>query len=140
MPGSNVELVQRAFKAFDDRDLEAALDVMHPDLEFLPVTANLTTGGMPYRGHAGLARYMEDIASVWSELRIYPREFRETGDCVVALGRIHARGGGMIIDRPIGWVWRLRDGKIGWIRVFGSQEEALEAAGLGRVSHKEDSA
>jgi ketosteroid isomerase-like protein len=128
---SNVELVQRAFEAFSERDLDAALAVMHPDVEFLPVTANLTTGGMPYRGHAGLAKYMEDIGRVWDELRIYPREFRENGDCVVALGRIHGRGGGMIIDRPTGWVWKMRDGKIAWIRVFTSHEEALGAAGLG---------
>jgi ketosteroid isomerase-like protein len=37
----------------------------------------------------------------------------------------------MIIDRPTGWVWRFRDGKIVSGRVFASQEEALRDAGLG---------
>ena len=53
------------------------------------------------------------------------------GETVVALGRIHGRGGGMIIDRPTGWVWRFRNEKIVSGRVYASQEEALRAAGLG---------
>ena len=130
MSEGNVDLARRAFEAFAERDLEALLEVMHPDVEFLPVTANLTTGGVPYRGHEGLARYFEDVGRVWKELRVYPSEFRELEDCVVALGRIHARGGGMIIDRPTGWVWRIRDGQIVWGRVYASQEEALDAVGL----------
>jgi ketosteroid isomerase-like protein len=126
---ANVELARRAFDAFAERDVEALLELMHPELEFLPVTANLTTGGLPYRGRAGIRRYIEDVARVWDELRVYPSEFRDLGDTVVALGRIHGRGGGMIIDRPTGWVWRMRDDMIVWGRVYTSQEEALRAAG-----------
>jgi ketosteroid isomerase-like protein len=126
----NVDVARRAFEAFAERDLDAALALMHEEIEFLPVTANLTTGGEPYRGHEGIARYLDDVGRVWKELRVYPGEFRDLGDCVVALGRIHARGGGMIIDRPTGWVWRMRDGKIVWGRVYASQEEALKAVGL----------
>jgi ketosteroid isomerase-like protein len=126
---ANVDLARRAFEAFAERDLDALLDLMDPEMEFLPVTANLTTGGLPYRGHDGLRRYLEDVGRVWDELRIYPSEFRDLGETVVALGRIHGRGGGMIIDRPTGWVWRMRDEKIVWGRVYTSQEEALRAAG-----------
>jgi ketosteroid isomerase-like protein len=126
----NVELARTAFAAFAQRDADAAVSVMSDDVEFLPVTANLTTGGNPYRGHEGIRRYIDDVGRVWKDLRVYPSEFRDLGDTVVALGRIHARGGGMIIDRPTGWVWRMRDGKIVWGRVYTSQEEALRAAGL----------
>jgi ketosteroid isomerase-like protein len=128
---ANVELVRRAFDAFAARDVEAALEVMHEDVEFLPVTANLTTGGVPYRGHDGMTRYLDDVSQVWEELRVYPSELRDLGDVVVALGRMHGRGGGMIIDRPTGWLWRFRTGKIVFCRVYASQEEALRAAGLG---------
>jgi ketosteroid isomerase-like protein len=126
----NMELARRAFDAFAERDADALVALMHEDVEFLPVTANLTTGGMPYRGHTGVARYLEDVGRVWNELRVFPTEFRDAGDCVVALGRIRARGGGMIIDRPTGWVWRMRDGKIHYGRVYASHEEALRDAGL----------
>jgi ketosteroid isomerase-like protein len=128
---ANVELCRRAFDAFAARDVEAILEVMDEEVEFLPVTANLTTGGLPYRGHEGMARYFADVGRVWDELRVYPNDFRDMGETVVALGRIHGRGGGMIIDRPTGWVWRFRAGKIVFGRVYANQEEALRAAGLG---------
>jgi ketosteroid isomerase-like protein len=127
---ANVDLARRAFEAFSTRDVDEVVDIMSGDIEFLPVTANLTTGGTPYRGHDGIRAYVDDVARVWDDLRVYPSEFRDLGDCVVALGRIHARGGGMIIDRPTGWVWKMRDGKIVWGRVFATPEEALRAAGI----------
>jgi ketosteroid isomerase-like protein len=127
---ANVDLARRAFEAFSTRDVDEVVDIMSGDIEFLPVTANLTTGGAPYRGHDGIRAYVDDVARVWDDLRVYPSEFRDLGDCVVALGRIHARGGGMIIDRPTGWVWKMRDGKIVWGRVFATPEEALRAAGI----------
>ena len=131
MSEANVELARRVFDAFAERALDALAELMSEDVEFLPVTANLTTGGMPYCGHDGIARYLEDVGRVWKELRATPTEFRHRGEYVVALGRIHARGGGMVIDRPAGWVWRVRDGKIVWGRVYASQEEALKDAGMG---------
>jgi ketosteroid isomerase-like protein len=128
---ANVELVRRAFDAFAARDAEALLATVDDDVEFLPVTANLTTGGVPYRGRAGMASYLEDVRRVWDDLRVFPSEFRDLGETVVALGRMYGRGGGMIIDRPTGWVWRFRNGKVVFCRVYASQEEALRAAGLG---------
>ena len=130
MTASNVDIARRAFEAFGERDLAGVLAVMDEDVEFLPPTATLTRDGEPYRGHEGIARYLDDVGRVWKELRVYPSEYRDLGDTVVALGRIHARGGGMIIDRPTGWVWRIRDGKIVWGRVYPTQEEALRAVGL----------
>jgi ketosteroid isomerase-like protein len=126
----NVDLARKAFEAFAARDVEAAVAVFAEESEFLPVTANLTTGGLPYRGREGIARYFEDVGRVWDELRVFPTEFRDLGETVVTLGRMYGRGGGMIIDRPTGWVWRFRDGKIVSGRVFASQEEALRDARL----------
>ena len=115
------------FAAFAERDTDALITVMDPDVEFLPVTANITTGGVPYRGHDGIVRYLEDVARVWPELRLFPEEYREADGSVVTLGRVVARGGGMILDRPTGWVFMRRDGRILRARVYGSHEEALEA-------------
>ena len=142
MSGTNADVVRRMFAAFADRDLDAMLAAIDPDVEFLPVTANLTTGGLPYRGHAGIAQYMEDVAKVWPRLRLYPDEFRELDDAVVVLGRIVARGGGMILDRPTGWVIKLRESKIVWMRVYGTPQEALDAVaklrGTGGSAHTSD--
>jgi ketosteroid isomerase-like protein len=132
VPESNVDLVGRMFEAFARRDLDALIATMDPDIEFLPVTANITTGGVPYRGYDGIARYLVDVAGIWPELRIFPHDLREQGDAVVALGRVIARGGGMILDRPTGWVFTIRDGKIVRGLVYASHDEALAAvAALG---------
>jgi ketosteroid isomerase-like protein len=125
----NLDVARRAFEAFADRDLTALVANMAGDVEFLPVTANIATGGMPYRGHDGIRQYLEDVGRLWQELRVFPEEIRALSDSVVvALGRIHARGGGMILDRPTGWVWVMRDGKIVSGRVCATHEEALDAA------------
>lgn len=132
MPGPNFDVVERMFAAFGDRDLGALVELMDPEVDFLPVTANITTGGVPYRGHDGVARYFDDVAQVWPELRLFPDEYREGSaeGCVLVLGRVVARGGGMILDRPTGWVFLMREGKIARLRVYGTHEEALKAAGL----------
>jgi ketosteroid isomerase-like protein len=125
----NLELARKAFEAFADRDLTTLLGMMADDVEFLPVTANIATGGLPYRGPDGIRQYFDDVDRLWAELRVFPEEFRAMSEAVVvALGRIHARGGGMIIDRPTGWVWVMRDDKIASGRVCTSHEETLEAA------------
>ena len=62
MSEANVDLARKAFEAFAARDVDAALAVMDEGVEFLPVTANLTTGGVPYRGHDGIRSYLEDVA------------------------------------------------------------------------------
>lgn len=129
MSGTNVDVVRRMFAAFADRDLDSMLALIDPEVEFLPVSANLTTGGVPYRGHDGIAQYMKDVAGVWPRLRLYPDEYREIDGVVVVLGRVVARGGGMILDRPTGWVIKMRDGLIVWMRVYGTLQEALDAAG-----------
>jgi ketosteroid isomerase-like protein len=131
--GLNVEVVRRMFAAFAERDLAAILPEMDADVEFLPVTANLTTGGVPYRGHEGIARYLDDVAQVWPQLRLFPEDMRDLGHVVVVLGRVVARGGGMILDQPTGWVFTLRDGKIVRGDVYGSHEEALAAASQSRT-------
>jgi len=121
------------FAAFSERDLESLVELMDAEVDFLPVTANITTGGMPYRGHEGVARYFEDVGRVWPELRLFPEEYRDGAQdgCVLVLGRVIARGGGMILDNPTGWVFQMRYGKIARLRVYGSHSEAVEAAGLG---------
>jgi ketosteroid isomerase-like protein len=129
----NVEIVQRIFAAFENRDVEGFVALCAPDMVFEPVTARMVGGGDPYRGHEGLRVYLSDVGRVWQELRLSPDAFREGDDgVVVATGRVYAWGAGRVIDSPAGWLFRLRDGKIAYGRVFETAGEALEAAGMGR--------
>jgi ketosteroid isomerase-like protein len=129
--GDNVDIVRRAFAAFEQRDLDALLEVCAPEIVFEPVTARLAAGGEPYRGHDGMRRYLEDVARTWQELRPAPDTFYEReGGIVAVTGRVYAWGAGRVIDAPAGWLWRVEGGKLAYGRVFETAAGALAAAGI----------
>jgi len=131
--GPNVEIVRRAFAAFEQRDADALVELCSPTVVFEPVTARLVAGGEPYRGHEGMRRYLDDVARVWQELRPAPDDYREgENGIVVATGRVYAWGIGRVVDSPAGWLWRIEDGRIAYGRIFGTAAGALDAAGLTR--------
>jgi ketosteroid isomerase-like protein len=124
-------LASAVFDAFNRRDVDAGLELVHEDIEFLAPTAEMANEGKPYVGHAGMRKYYADVAEVWIELDVTPTEIREVGDAVLALGRVYGRaGGGYIQDSPAQWVMRFRDGRISWIRVFTNRSAALAEVGL----------
>jgi ketosteroid isomerase-like protein len=126
-----VDVVRQAFAAFERRDADLLASISSPDVIFEAMTARIAAGGEPYRGREGMRRYLEDVASVWQELRLAPDAFREgDGGVVVATGRVYAWGAGRVIDAPAGWLWRIEDGLITYGRVFETAAAALEAAGM----------
>jgi ketosteroid isomerase-like protein len=127
---ANIEVVRHAFEAFSRRNVEGLVAACSPDIEFHLPTAQLTRVGLPYRGHEGVRTYMRDAARVWAELRLEPREYRESDGVVVAIGRVYAWGAGRVVDTPAAWVWRLQNGLAVRVDVFENAAEALEAAGL----------
>ncbi|WP_445151541.1 nuclear transport factor 2 family protein [Baekduia sp. Peel2402] len=131
MASRNVEIVQQFMAAFEQRDVEGLIVLCSREMVFEPQTAQIAAAGEPYRGHAGLRRYMEDVAQIWQELRPVPDAYHELDSgIVVATGRVYAWGAGRVIDAPAGWLWRVQDGLIVYGRTFGSASGALEAAGL----------
>jgi ketosteroid isomerase-like protein len=110
---SSVELVRRAFDAFDRRDLAALRDLTDPEIEFFAPTAVLANEGRCYRGHDGLARYLHDVERLWVQLELRPLKFRVVGNHVVALGEVRAEArDGMDVETPAAWVWEVRGGKL----------------------------
>ena len=59
MSQENVEIVRRAFEAFNRRDMTAFLDLLDPDVEWVPILAVLE--GRVYRGHKDVRRWVEDL-------------------------------------------------------------------------------
>jgi ketosteroid isomerase-like protein len=132
MASRNVEIVQQAFAAFERRDPDLILAVCSTDMVFEPQTAQIAAAGEPYRGHAGMRRYMEDVGAIWQELRPAPDAFHEgENGIVVATGRVYAWGAGRVIDSPAGWLWRVQDELLVYGRVFQTAAGALAAAGMG---------
>jgi ketosteroid isomerase-like protein len=122
-----MDVVRAVFAAFAQRDLERVLAHAHADVEFVAVTAAEIGRTEPYRGHEGLAEYFRDVGAVWEELRLTPDEFREDGAQILVTGRVHARSPSRVVSGSTGWIWRLRDGKVAYVRVYPSAAEAIAA-------------
>jgi ketosteroid isomerase-like protein len=131
VPRNGIALIRRVFEAFSRRDVEAVLALCDSAIELQLPTAQRANQGEPYRGYEGIRRYFDDIGRVWEELRVVPQEFRELEDGVFATGRVYARGeGGLVVDSPAFWLWRIREGRVLAGHVFEDREAALKAAGL----------
>jgi ketosteroid isomerase-like protein len=123
-----VTVVKAVFAAFAERDLERVLELIDPEVEFTTVTADYAGRTEPYSGHEGMREYFRDVALVWDDLRLTPREFREVGDSILVTGRVNARSPARIVDGSTGWVWRVRNGRVVYGRVYASAGDAERAA------------
>ena len=130
---TDIEVVKAIFAAFADRDLDGVLAVSDPDIEFTAVTGEHAGRTDPYRGHAGMRQYFRDVASVWEELHLTPREFREEGLFVLVTGKVSARSRGRTVSGSTGWIWRVRAGKVVLVRVYASAADAVAALESGEL-------
>jgi ketosteroid isomerase-like protein len=130
MSHEDVEVVRRTIEAFNLDGLDAALEYLDPEVEWLAPPGWLEE--RLYKGHEGIRRLASQWAENFDEYHLDPHEFMDAGDQVVGLvfqrGRI--RGSHDPIEQRIGYVWEVRDGKGVRIQVYFSWEEALEAGGL----------
>jgi uncharacterized protein len=124
---TDIELVKAMFAAFAARDLETLLSVADPDIELTAVTGEHAGRTDPYRGHAGIRQYLRDVAAVWEELRLTPREFREAGDLILVTGKVSARSRSRTVTGSTGWLWRVSEGKVVYVRVYPSAADAITA-------------
>jgi ketosteroid isomerase-like protein len=131
MSQENVEIVRRAFEAFNRGDPEAWAAVLAPEFEYTAFGTAVGIGGT-YRGAEGFRRF---LASFWDEFDEPNAEIGdviEEGDQVLASMTFRGRGkhSGVPAEMHYFQLWRLRDGKAVRGQAFTSKEEALEAAGL----------
>jgi ketosteroid isomerase-like protein len=88
---SPTELVELAYRAWNDDDLEAMLAVTHPEAEFTP------SGVFPgmessYRGEDGIRRWWETFHEPWSEIKVIPERIAERPDGADVLVRFEGLG------------------------------------------------
>ena len=131
---TDIEVVKATFAAFAARDLDAVLALAAPDIEFTAVTGEHAGRTEPYRGHDGMRQYFRDVASVWEELRLTPREFRASGELILVTGKVSARSRARTVTGSTGWIWRVREGKVVYVRVYGSAADAIAALEEGEGS------
>jgi uncharacterized protein len=131
MSGENVEIVRRAFEAWNSGDPEAAIALLDPDIEWrLPPNF---PDAQAWHGRDAVVQGLTGVAGAWDEFRVDVQELIDAGDRVLALVRFHGRGaitgldlGGVSVD---GQVWTIRDGKAVDVQMYNGSRDALRAIG-----------
>jgi ketosteroid isomerase-like protein len=125
----NARVALRGAQALSDRDVEAMLEIAHPDIEF--VTHPGFVGQEPaYRGHGGVRRWLKALEP-WESFRVDVEDLIDTSaDTVVVVSHVTARGTGSGVDVEMRTydVVTIVDGRIRMRRHFESREDALNAA------------
>jgi ketosteroid isomerase-like protein len=120
--------LRRAYEAFSRADFDTAIEIAHPEIEFIP-----PGGQSSLRGADAVRAWMDPDAI--EQQRVEPREFRINGNKVLVRQHTWGRGAGSGIEVEVDmWVvWTLNDdGLATRMEAFLLHQEsaALEAAGL----------
>lgn len=129
MAQSNVDCLRRMVDAYNARDFDAALSLLHPDLVWYPEADQPEAG--PYRGGEAYLRYAWEWLNTFQGYQVDAREFVEVGDCVAMAGRVRGSGrsSGVAVDTEAAWVWRFHDGLAVEHRECRTMDEALMLVG-----------
>ena len=124
-----ISVVRGFAEAITDRDLEAALELCHPEIEFFSLMAQLEAS--PYRGLAGIRRYFKEIDATWDEWRVEVERLLSTPDGrVVIVMSTHMRGkeSGLPFAQRVANVWEFKDEKLWRATLHRDPAEAVAAA------------
>jgi ketosteroid isomerase-like protein len=135
MSDENVDRVRSAYAAMAARNIEGLLDVLHHEVDWLPVTA-LIAGGQRYRGRYGVGAWYRYVVDNWAEYSERPTDMRGVEDYVLAIGSVvtQAREGEAPQHTPAAWLWRLDEGLAVFVHAYLDHGKALEA--LGQVTRE----
>jgi ketosteroid isomerase-like protein len=132
MPQENVELVREAVEAINRGDLDAALERAHPDVEWQTLDAFPDAG--TYRGPEGIRTFFEAWLDTFRGFRLHLEKcLLVDEDRVLAALRVSGQGAGSGVEVESPAFFQLlefRDGQLTRARMFQTEGEALEAAGL----------
>jgi ketosteroid isomerase-like protein len=122
------ETIHVAYEAWSRRDVEALLEVAHPDAEARPILgANI--GASVYRGHDGLREWFKDLHQEWETFQTRVTRIEERGDRALCTIDVYARGraSGVVIEGELYHLVDMRDGLILRLEAFRDRAEAMRA-------------
>jgi ketosteroid isomerase-like protein len=125
----SLRIVGQIIDAVGGRDVSRLIELTDPDVEWRSFLAELMGGGV-YRGHDGIRQYVKDLDDAWEIFEIYMDDGIEVGQMVLMLGRIRYRGRESKVETEssAGWLIKLREGRMVFVRALRDPEAVLEAA------------
>ena len=132
MSQENVEIVRRAYEAYNRRQIERVQALSHEECVVYTVIEGQAEP-RPFRGHDGIRDWIENENAVWESVKIDDLDLRDLGEDRVftyGVASLRGRGSGVKLSAPVWSVLELREGTIYRLRSFPDRAEALEAAGL----------
>jgi ketosteroid isomerase-like protein len=129
MSQENVETVRALVEHYNATG-DVPREMIDPEVEWVIDPAGFVAG--TYRRHEGVRRLFSLMAEAFDRFQLEVDSYIDAGDSVVALGRskVHGKGSGVTTGEPLGYVFRIRDGRLVAARSYLRAEEALEAVGL----------
>jgi ketosteroid isomerase-like protein len=125
---SDIEVAMAMFAAFAAGDTARMLAIADPGIVVAAGPLAERTGrSSSYRGHEGLSELLRDLAKIWDDLRVTPREYRHLGGAVLVTATLSARSEGAMLLGSVAWIYRVRRRRVVSIEVFRSGDDALAA-------------
>jgi len=132
MSQENVERVREAIGTFNRGDYDAVLDLLHPDVEWQ--TPDSFPEARTHRGPEGVREFFRTWLDTFRGFRLHLErcdpvdEHRVLG---VLRGSGEGAGSGAAVESPPFFqLFEFRDGKLIRARMFQTESEALDAAGI----------
>jgi ketosteroid isomerase-like protein len=122
------DTVYTAYEAWSRRDIDALLEVVHPDAEARPILgANI--GISVYRGREGLREWFRDLHQEWEQFQTRVVKIDARDGRALLTVQIHARGraSGVVIDGDLYHLVEIRDGLILRLEAFRDRDTAVKA-------------
>ena len=128
---SAAEVARAGFAAWNTGDIEAFLQIVHPDVVW--VTSPVFPGLRPsYSGHAEMREFWTTFMESWETLEVEEERMVELDvQSTLSLVRFHARGrDGIAVDRTFANHIVMREGKLWRYKGYAEWEQALAELGI----------
>jgi ketosteroid isomerase-like protein len=132
MSRENVDLLVRAYEAWNRRDFDALLLLVQPGVVLVQDPA--IPGAETVEGRDELQRWLRAFSDTWEEFSLTPEKVADSEDEVAVVVRVEAkgRGSGVELDARVGHLMTVEGGKVSGLRTFNDAEQvfaALRSAG-----------
>ncbi len=123
-----------AYTAFNRGDIDAAVTVFDPEIEWTEPAE--FPGGGSYHGRDEVKRYLKQSRAAWAEVISEPEQFITAGNRIVVFvhARLRPKGSNAWQDVKLADVYTIQHGKAVEMRAFSDRREALRWVGAEDVS------